>query len=256
MRVWRGSWHLAMALLEQRSDAWFDARKGKLTASNVGASMGLCSWTSRIEAFRRMNGDSEFTGNAATAYGTETESVAVDAYEKHCLGFPERTGERVGLTGFHTHPTQGFIGGSPDGLVCQDGMIEIKCPFWRRRDHPKGWRLHSSIPPSYYLQINTLLEVCDRQWCDFVSYCDDGMYIARVQRDPHLFNTFFPSYYAFWEAGKLGNDKPPKAQFTSKEAHEKVARSIAKSVVSVRTVDFAREGSAGCAALAEAAKMF
>ena len=45
-------------------------------------------------------------------------------------------------------------------------MIEIKCPFWRRRDHPKGWRLHSSIPPSYYLQINTLLEVCDRQWCD------------------------------------------------------------------------------------------
>ena len=253
MRVWVGTWAAVMAALEQRTPAWLEARKGKLTASNIGAAVGLCSWTSRIEAYRRMLGQSEFTGNEATAYGTETESTAIDAYETHILGENRAGTVNVESTGFHTHPTQPFIGGSPDGLVGCDGMIEVKCPFWRRRDHPRGWRLHSSIPPSYYLQMNTLLEVCDREWCDFVSYCEEGMYVARVKRDRELFSLLFPCYYSFWEAGKLGLEKPPKSLKTSAEVKELVDASISKSVQHVRTIEF---DPPGCAALAKAAKMF
>lgn len=55
---------MASASLQQRTPAWHAARKGKLTASNIGAAVGLCPWTSRQTAFNRAMGLERFMGKA------------------------------------------------------------------------------------------------------------------------------------------------------------------------------------------------
>ncbi len=114
--------------LEQRTEAWHAARRGKLTASNLGALLGQVSYTSRAEAFRRALGTDEFQGNEATEWGTANEPNGIAYYE-------QVTGNKVVETGLHTHPNYNWIAGSPDGLVGSEGIVEIKCPYWQRTPH-------------------------------------------------------------------------------------------------------------------------
>ena len=78
---------------EQRSPEWYESRKGRITASSVGSIMGLAPYGSRADVMRRMvreyhNAPQEFTGNAATEYGTFHEQLAV-------LDFEMETGLKV-----------------------------------------------------------------------------------------------------------------------------------------------------------------
>ena len=170
-----------MDLLEQRTNAWFAARKGKLTASNLGALLGLVSWTSRTEAYRRMMGWSVFQGNPACDYGIKMEDAAIASYS-------QETANRVEASGLHVHKDAKWIAGSPDGLVGADGMIEVKCPFYNKVPHKQ-------IPNYYYVQINCLLECCNREWCDFVSWTPGQMSVFRVMRDPVLFKWLLENPY-------------------------------------------------------------
>ena len=142
---------------QQRTDAWYKARRGKLTASNFGTALGLCPWTTRQKLWNRMIDPSSdtFKGNIATNWGTDNEPNGILEYS--CT-----TRNQVLATGFHVHKALGWLGGSPDGLVGDDGMIEIKCPFTRK--------VQKEVPLHYYAQINGLLEITGRKWCDFVSW--------------------------------------------------------------------------------------
>ena len=84
-----------------------------------------CRRTSRAEAFRRALGTDDFQGNEATEWGTVNEPNGIAYYE-------QVTGNKVIETGLHTHPNFHWIAGSPDGLVGTEGMVEIKCPFYKR----------------------------------------------------------------------------------------------------------------------------
>ena len=116
-----------MSDLEQRTPEWYEARRGKLTASNVGAALGQVSYTSRAEAYRRALGTDTFTGNDATRWGVLHEADGILAYTK-------LTGADVTATGLHTHEKFPWLAGSPDGLVGEEGLIEVKCPYYYRRD--------------------------------------------------------------------------------------------------------------------------
>ena len=209
-----------MADLEQRSEAWFAARRGKLTASNLGAALGLVSYTSRQEAFNRMLGTSVFVGNEATRWGTEKEPDAIADYERI-------TGNVVTATGLHTHPEHTWLAGSPDGLCGLRGMIEVKCPYYFRRD---GSRVHNEIPAHYYCQVNALLEICDRDWCDFVSWSpNDGMRFMRVYRDHTTFKFLLPFYHEFHARMVAGASTPAKLTKTSKELISETVTAAAAS---------------------------
>lgn len=208
-----------MAELEQRSEAWFAARRGKLTASNLGAALGLVSYTSRQEAFRRMLGTSEFVGNDATRWGTEKEPDAIAEYERI-------TGIAVNATGLHTHPEYPWLAGSPDGLCGLRGMIEVKCPYYYRRD---GTRVHSEIPTHYYCQMNALMEICDRDWCDFVSWSPESMRIMRVFRDSDTFHHLLPHYREFHARMEAGESTPNKLSKSSKDLIIEVVTAAAAS---------------------------
>ena len=181
--------------LEQRTEAWHAARRGKLTASNLGALLGQVSYTSRAEAFRRALGTDDFQGNEATEWGTVNEPNGIAYYE-------QVTGNKVIETGLHTHPNFNWIAGSPDGLVGTEGMVEIKCPYYKRTPH-------AEIPGHYYMQINALLECTGRDWCDYVCWTPQATSIYRVYRDTALFNELWYYYSDIYMAIRGEWQSPP-----------------------------------------------
>ena len=180
-----------MTETRQGTPAWFDARRGKLTASNFGAAAGVCPWVSRNKALRIAIGQEEWKGDLrACIWGTKNEKNAVKDYMI-------RTGNVVTHKGLFTHPDYPWLGGSPDGLVGTEGIIEVKCPFVNQRPHLK-------IPYHYYCQVNGLMEIMDREWCDFVSWTVHGMKIYRVYRDKELFDYLMERYGRFSACMKRG----------------------------------------------------
>ena len=197
---------------QQGSPAWFAARQGKLTASRFGAAAGI-GYESRRKCLRIAIGKEEWKGNnLACTWGTQNEKNAVKDYMV-------RTGNVVTHRGFYEHPVYPWLGGSPDGLVGERGLIEVKCPFIKKECH-----LH--IPPTYYCQINGLMEILDKDWCDFVSWTPTEMKIYRVYRDPELFDYLLDRYCIFYAFMKRGCDAVPRV--TSAEKQDVLTR-IAKS---------------------------
>ncbi len=136
-----------------------------------------------------------FTGNEACRWGIEHEKDGKIEYMR-------RTGNKVDKFGFKTHPDHDWLGGSPDGLVGEQGMIEIKCPFYRKECHKK-------IPAHYYCQMNGLMEIYDREWCDYVCWTPSETTIYRVFRDRELWDYLYDRYELVWAAMKAGCSKMP-----------------------------------------------
>lgn len=172
-----------MAYLQQRTDAWHKARRGKLTASNFAAALGVSPYTSRQKLVRTMGGSgyqaNSLPTNIACQWGTNNEPNGIMEYTL-------ATGNRVATEWFVTHPHLHWLGGSPDGLVDNDGLIEVKCPFKQE--------VYNGVPVHYYPQVNGLMEICDRNWCDFVVWTPDKLHITRLKRNSEAFNYFLPFY--------------------------------------------------------------
>ena len=106
------------------------------------------------------------------------------------------TGKVVEETGFWQHPHLDWIGGSPDGLVGEDGLVEIKCPYTRK--------VYEEVPPYYYCQINALMEISGRQWCDLCVWTPTDVKTWHVKANLHAWATLLPHYNAFWAAACAG----------------------------------------------------
>lgn len=114
--------------MEQRSPEWFEARKGRITASLVGAILGLNPYMTRADAMRVMvrealGAEREFTGNVATQWGVNNEDGAL-------IDFRFKTGLDVQKAGFILF--EDWAGCSPDGLVGDNAGVEVKCPYGLR----------------------------------------------------------------------------------------------------------------------------
>lgn len=158
--------------MEQRSDDWFTARLGKVTASKVKDVMakgraGAPSATRKNYMMRllceRLTGrrDEGFT-SAAMQRGTDLEPVARSAYE---VGAGVMTVE----TGLILHPSIEGFGASPDGLVGSSGMLEIKCPDTAQHIATLQSGAHD---PQYEWQMLAQMSCAERDWVDFVSFDD------------------------------------------------------------------------------------
>jgi putative phage-type endonuclease len=174
-------------LMEQGSDAWFNIRIGKVTASRVadvlaktktGYSTTRDNYMAQLVCERLTGQKGESFTNAAMQHGTETEPLAKAAYEA-------RYDVLVDEVGFVSHPTIEMSGASPDGLVGEDGLIEIKCP--NTATHIETL-LSESVPNKYYTQMQFQIACTGRKWCDFVSFdnrlpTELQMFVKRVPRD-------------------------------------------------------------------------
>jgi len=158
-----------MTEVEQRSDAWFTARLGKVTASRVadviaktksGYSASRDNYMAQLICERLTGQQGESFTNAAMTWGTETEPLARSAYEAYADVMVEEVG-------FVPHPTIEMSGASPDGLVGLFGMLEIKCP--NTATHIDTL-LTQTVPGKYITQMQWQMRCCERQWCEFVSF--------------------------------------------------------------------------------------
>jgi putative phage-type endonuclease len=176
--------------MEQRTEEWFEARMGCVTASRTADVMaktksGYAASRANYMAeliCERLTGERQGGfSSAAMQWGTETEPQARMAYEII-------TGATVVETGFVLHPEIAGFGASPDGLIGDDGLIEIKCP--NTATHIDTL-LADKVPTKYIIQMHVQMLCTGRAWCDFVSFdprlpIDLHMFIKRVERDNKL----------------------------------------------------------------------
>jgi len=185
--------------LEQGTDEWLAARCGIVTASVVGqlitpktikpATNDYSRALTMTLAAERITGHVEpIHMNADMERGTLDEPYARDLYSDHYAPAVE--------VGFMVRDDFGFkIGYSPDGLVGDDGLIEIKS---RRQKKHLATILADEVPLENMAQIQCGLLVSGRDWLDYVSYCGGmPLYVKRVLPDPKWHEAITEAVAAF-----------------------------------------------------------
>lgn len=153
----------------QGSEEWFAARLGIPTASKFSdimangrsgqPSASRKNYLAELVVERLTGQRTEGFTNAAMQWGTETEPFAVEAYEAF-------TGELTRECGFIKHPTI-ECGASPDRLVGEEGLLEVKCPNTATHiDH----LLNGTLLTKYKWQLQGQLMVTGMDWVDFVVF--------------------------------------------------------------------------------------
>lgn len=187
--------------VEQRSDEWAELRRGIVTASNVGQ---LLTATRRVAAndysrgltallvAERITGHTEPTFvNADMWRGIEDEPRAIEKYAEHYKVPVEPCGFMVRDFGGQV------LGFSPDGLVGDDGLVEVKS---RRQKKHLLTILNDAVPDENMAQIQAGLLVSGRNWCDYISYCGGmPMWVKRIKPDADWFAAITAAVLAFEE---------------------------------------------------------
>jgi len=173
--------------MEQRSEEWYAARCGSLGASQVALALARTKsgWggsrqnvMAELICERLTGQNAEGFTSAAMRWGVDMEPIARSAYEFL------RDADVIEI-GIVTHPVIAGTHASPDGLVGDDGLIEIKCP--QSATH-LDTLLSGKVPAKYITQTQWQMACTGRQWCDFVSYDprfpgDLSLWVRRVERD-------------------------------------------------------------------------
>lgn len=166
----------------QGTEEWFKIKAGLPSASNfdkIITTKGEPSKQSQKYLYQlageKITGlkDATFQSEAMDR-GIELEAEARQFYEmvRDC---------KVDQVGLCIHDKKRYSC-SPDGLVGEDGLLEIKCPLIATQ---VGYLLDGEVPTDYFQQVQGQLLVTGRKWCDFVSYYP-GLkpLIVRVMPDP------------------------------------------------------------------------
>lgn len=189
---------------EENKTEWLQDRLGMITGSNFGKlvvksrdkksyvlSKGATAtsliykiaWERLLKNGNISNGLGRLSvSSKAMEHGNDYEGQAI-------LKYIEQTGRKVDFAQRFLK-LDDFIGGSPDGFVGDDGLIEVKCPF-NGGNHLKSLLTNEIYNTDYLYQMQGYLWVTGRKWCDFVTYDPDlidglQLNIIRVQRDEEL----------------------------------------------------------------------
>jgi hypothetical protein len=171
--------------IEQGSPEWHDLRRGVLTSTAIKTLItptGKLADNDKTRAHVYEVAAQRITGRTEDSYlsfdmmrGHTEEILARDLYS-HAY-------EPVTQCGFITNDSLGFaVGYSPDGLVGDDGIIEIKSAKAKIQVQRI---VDGQCPDEHYAQVQTGLWVTGRKWCDFISYSNGmKMMVVRVIADP------------------------------------------------------------------------
>lgn len=186
--------------MDQRSEDWFAARAGKITASMMHVVMlerdrapfksgprkgqdkpppkALTDYAHQLAAERLTQKPRNMARGAALDWGRTVEPAAIAAYQADM-------GLMVDACGFIQHPLHEFVGASPDFLVGDDGGGEVKSP---ESSEVHLQTLMTGLPDEHIEQIQGGLWVTGRQWWDFISFHPDfpphlRLYVQRIARD-------------------------------------------------------------------------
>lgn len=173
--------------MEQRSPEWYAIRLGKVTGSRVadlmartktGYGASRANYMAELICERLTGQLTEGYTNGAMQWGIDTEPRAKAAYT-FTLGVP------IAECAFAVHGKIPDFGASPDGLIGDDGLLEIKCPA--SATHIETL-LSASVPGKYITQMQAQMACTGRKFCDFVSFdprlpAEMQMFVKRIERD-------------------------------------------------------------------------
>ena len=168
--------------------------KKVLTGGRGGQEFGKTAQSYAKEIVQRMLGvEPNDYVSRAMEWGIENEPFAIELYE-------DRNACMVKEKSRYTHPEYEFISGEPDGLIGDDGLIEVKCP--NSNNHFKNLRDGEQVD-KYMPQMQGYMWLLDRQWCDFVSYDPRypekyQLYQERIDRDQEFIDTLEEKCVKFW----------------------------------------------------------
>jgi len=205
---------LILSSIVQGSSGWHKSRAERVTASQFGVVCGVSDFARPVDLWMLRTGRVEdpFRGNADTARGNTLEPVALAWYKKNFCSSPK---VEVQVTGHWLCEGASYLGASPDGLIGEDGLIEIKCP---------RYQTHEYVPAYYMAQVQGQLHITKRAWCDFVSYHQtQEPTVHRVYYSKAYWDWMFPQLRQFYFHIQM--DEPPallpleKMQERQKEAN-------------------------------------
>lgn len=177
-------------MIIQGTPEWLQLRVGKVTASRVadviartktGYGASRANYMAELIAERLTGVPADKFTNAAMQWGTDNENAARSEYAI-------RNGSIVDEIAFVNHPLIPMSGASPDGLIGEIGLVEIKCP---NTSTHIDTLLGGKVPEKYITQMHWQMACTGRQWCDFVSYDprlpkDMQLFVRTVERDSTL----------------------------------------------------------------------
>lgn len=176
--------------LIQGTDEWHDQRRGIVTASVVGRLLTSTGKVASNDTSRTLVAQlvaERITGWTDPVYVSDDMLRGHDDEPRAVAAYAEYKDTDVRHVGFLVRDDWGFsIGYSPDGLVGDSGLIEVKS---RRAKKQLQTILDDAVPAENYAQLQAGLLVSGREWCDYVSYCGGmPLYVKRVEPDPEWFD--------------------------------------------------------------------
>ena len=198
--------------LQSCSSLWFDHRKGRITASKF-AQVSRTGVEGSLSILKTVMQYTPLLSNVpAIKWGVQHENDARQEYVEQTQ--QEHILFECHPAGLTVHPDYPHLGASPDCLIscscCGDGLVEIKCPYKHRDEHPH--QIHDpkfclcpvdesvllSKKHDYYIQIQGQMAICNREYCDFVCWTPKGMHVERISFDPSVFHKIKPSLDRFF----------------------------------------------------------
>jgi putative phage-type endonuclease len=204
--------------MEQGTNEWKQIRLGKVSASRMsdllattksGSSAATRSKYMAQLVVERMTGvPTEFKITKPMERGTELEPIARAAYEV-------KTNQMVDQIAWVNHPTIENAGCSPDGLIGEDGLVEIKCK--ETHNHFESI-LNDEIDSDHAKQMLWQMACTGRKWCDYVCFDDRApeglqLFVKRLHRDDEKIKTMEAEVVKFLkELDELENKLKEKAK--------------------------------------------
>lgn len=194
---------------KQRSKEWFAKRVGRVTGSNVGAILGLNPYKTADDVLREMvrayhGAESEFTGNVATEHGTFHEDGAQAEYEME-------TGNKVEECGLIVHPEYDWLAASPDGLLSLGAVLEIKCPYGKRKDEKPEFKPLED-QEHYWAQVQVEMACAQTKFAHFYQWAPGGTKLETVKYDWAWFSGAVVLLEAFYKRYLAELDNPEHLQ--------------------------------------------
>lgn len=185
---------------EQRSEAWFNQRKNKLTSSDAASVLGINPYQTRNDVlFKKCGYDPKpFVGNVATLHGQKWEDPAIDVYCEKTNNINYNFG-LIAHEDVYNNKEYYWLAGSPDGIVMDHRnkraiLIEVKCPYKRKI-------IFGKIPDCYMPQVQLNMFICKLYVADFIEYDPriGKMNIVRIYRDEKWLKKNLPILEKFWK---------------------------------------------------------
>jgi putative phage-type endonuclease len=172
--------------MDQRTDEWFAARLGKVTASRVAdvVARTKSGYSASRENYMADLIVERLTGQKASSFSSPAIEWGIEQEPNARAAYSARTGELVEEVGFIDHASIAMAGASPDGRIGHN-LVEFKCP--NTATHLE-YLLARKPPEKYVTQMQWQMACAGAEWCDFVSYDPRlaenlQMLIVRVPRD-------------------------------------------------------------------------